>query len=234
MPQFIDYDTVNDKIYYLGNNTYLCFTVKLSKKDKDGNRIHYHQEYEYKSSFIDKSKGYSIKRNFDFYLTIENKQLDIYIQIRMENMFRLNSVLENIVNVLMNDNLWAIRSKRLIYKGQFEPLLISLPMDKWITLEPSVIQYDNGQYSKAVKIVLSQYDIFIELDIEKFMGLVYLLSTFNMYQCALSIVNYLNWNQYGTNLVSFNYDKNETGKTGGVNAPKGRTVQSNTKSFFDT
>lgn len=236
MPQFIDYDTVQDKVYYLGYGTYVCFTVKLAKKDKDGNRIHFHKEYEYNSSYIDTEKAVSIKRDFDFYLTIENKSENIYIQIRMENIIGLNSILQNMVNLLMNDKLWAIKERKLIMKGAVSPMTIDLPMDKWLSFEPTVIQYDNNQFNKGVQILLSDNGKFINIDIDKFMGLVYLLNTFDMYGNALSIVNYLNWSSYGTNLVSFNTDDGsfKESEERGVSAPTGRTVQKiQTKSYFD-
>ena len=43
MPSFIDYDSVGNKLYFLSEGTYLTFTVKLNKKDKDGCRNHYHK-----------------------------------------------------------------------------------------------------------------------------------------------------------------------------------------------
>lgn len=234
MPQFIDYDTISDKLYFLGNSIYLNFVVKLSKKDKEGNRKHYHSEYEYNSSYLNTRHGYTIKRDFDYYFTIENHSLGIYIQIRMENMLRLQTVLKHVASILMEEKIWAIKNAKLILKGTIEPIQIPLPMDKWISFEPTVIQYDNGQFAKGVRITYSQVDLFSDINIDQYMGLTYLLSTFNMYQSAISLINYLGWNDYGTNLITFiNDQNNDEAINSGVSSPTGRTVQKKQKSFFD-
>ena len=235
MPSFIDYDSVGDKLYFLSEGTYLTFTVKLSKKDKDGCRNHYHKEYMYPSNqYLDKSTGVTIKRDFDYYLAIENKKEEIFIQIRMENMIGLNMILQNLVQILLNDNVWAVKNNRLVLKGNINPMSIDLPLDKWLSFEPLVLEYEQG-FSKGVRIILSQNDKFVDLDIDKFMGLVYLLSNFNMYQSALSIVNYLNWREYGTNLVTFS-DGSSNMNEGSIKSPNGRKIPTKAqkqKSFFD-
>ena len=103
-----------------------------------------------------------------------------------------------------------------------------------MSFEPLVLEYEQG-FSKGVRIILSQNDKFVDLDIDKFMGLVYLLSNFNMYQSALSIVNYLNWREYGTNLVTFSDGTNNMNE-GSIKSPNGRKIPTKSqkqKSFFD-
>ena len=65
--------------------------------------------------------------------------------------------------------------------------------------------------------------------------IIMLLSNFNMYQSALSIVNYLNWREYGTNLVTFS-DGSSNMNEGSIKSPNGRKIPTKAqkqKSFFD-
>ncbi len=235
MACFTDYDTITDQLYWVGSipnaAVILNFVVKLSKKDKNGNRNHFHKEYEYASKFIDTPMAMSIKRSFDYYFTIETTDKSVYIQIRLENMIGLQSSIKSIAQIIINDDIWALKDKRLVLKGAFEPINIKgLPMDKWLAFEPIPVLCSNGSYTKGVRMYMSDYNTFVDIDVDKFMGMVYLITTFNMYGSATTLINYLNWSDYGTNLVTFEQDNNVPNE--GVKAPNGRRVQA-AKSFFD-
>ena len=65
------YDRISDNVLFLGQSTNLKFTVQLSKKNPEyNNRFHFHREYKYNSQYGDL---YSIKRDFDYFLSIEKE-----------------------------------------------------------------------------------------------------------------------------------------------------------------
>ena len=235
--QFIDYDAISDRIFWLASNISLNFTVKLGKKDKEGNRLHYHKEIEYASNYLNTNSVISIKRSFDYFFTIESTDnKSIYIQIRLENMIMLQNVLQEVLNSLFDQSRWSIKNKRLVTIGNFAPsVLPGLPMNKWLSFEPIVYEYNSGEFNKGVRITLSDYNLYIDIDIDKFMGLVYLINSFNMYQAASTMINYLHWNEYGTNLVQFAPDTNEQneGLSGAMKANRTIPKPKQTKSFFD-
>lgn len=237
MPQFIDYDMITDSVYWLNQTVILKFIVKLASKNKEGNRNSFHNEYMYGSNYNNVSQAASIKRSFDYYLTLDNiHNKDMYIQIRPQNIIMLQNVLNQIVNQLFDESLWGIKNKRLIIKGQPQPLFINnLPMEKWLSLQIIVIEYNN-QFDKGVRLTLSDESQYIDMTIDNFMGLVYTINSMNLYQCALSVVNYLQRPQFGTNMIIFDNDKqSKPSYEGDAYAKNNRTIQQakQQKSFFD-
>ena len=73
--EFFKIDKVSDDVYAIGPNVILKFNVSLSKTSQ-GKRYHFHKEYEYPSKDIKNQNLVTIKRSFDYYLSIENMQKD--------------------------------------------------------------------------------------------------------------------------------------------------------------
>lgn len=240
-PQFIDYDAISDRIYSLGQNIVLNFTVKLARKDKDGCRVHFHKEFQYPaSSYIDTRSVISIKRNYDYYFSIEDiTNKDSYIQIRLENMIMLKTILQQLVNILVDESNWMIKDKKLILKKKYKPILLpGLPMNKWLTFEPITIEFEDGSFSKGIRITLSDYSVYVDMTIDKFMGLTYLLDSYNMPIAAMIMINYLDQHKFGTSLVVFdNYNTPPISNTeefeGVPDTVPNRTIPKRNKSFFD-
>ena len=68
---YTDYDRITDKLMFLSPTITLNFTVALSRKDKNGNRAHIHTDMEYASKFRDQNVARSIKRDINYYFTID-------------------------------------------------------------------------------------------------------------------------------------------------------------------
>lgn len=202
MLTYEDYEMLSDFIGWLGSPFQYKFVVKLAKKDKNGNRDGFHKEYMYKSNYNSVDMICSIKRSFDYYITIENNN-GVYIQIRPQNMIMLQNIANQISGYLFNEAYWAIKSKKLVIKGKPQPLFIyNLPMGKWMSFEIIVIEY-NGEFDKGVRIAFSDGNQFTDVRIDTFMEFLYFINSFNMYQAALEIVNYLGRPAFGTNMVTF-------------------------------
>ena len=72
--EFLKYDKVSDDVYVLGNNAILKFNVSLSKTTSEGKRYHFYKEFEYKARAREYDTLVTVKRSFDYYLSIENSR----------------------------------------------------------------------------------------------------------------------------------------------------------------
>ena len=206
------YDKLSDDLYMLGYNVILRFNVSLSKQLKDGKRYSYHHEYEYSTSkFIDQDKLITIRRNFDYHLSIENIREDgkgnkEFIMIGLQNILIVRKQFEMAVDWFIKKNLFAVNNdNKLVMLGKVEPIQIfGLPMSKYLILEPIIINYENNMQQSGVRIFLSSDSNFVDMNLDKFMGLVYLLNSINMYESACLLINYLQRPEFGTNLYNFN------------------------------
>lgn len=242
MPRFIDYDQITDMIGWLGPTAQYGFITKLAFKDRDGNRDSFHKEYTYKTGvYNDVDSVSSIKRSFDYYMVIEGtKDRSIYIQIRQQNMIMLQSIIGEISRCLYDTNMWAIKNKTLIIKGNPQPLVMqNLPMGKWMSFELIVMEY-NGEFNKGVRICLSDESVYTDVGIDQFMGFAYYVNTLNMYMVALEHLNYIQRPPFGTNIVIFddppkkyNGYNNAPGE-GSVEGKSNRTIETpkQQRSFF--
>lgn len=244
---FNKYDKIVDDITLLGYNVILRFNVILSKPLKDGKRYHFHQEYEYDSNkYIDNNRLVTLRRNFDYYLSIENIRenengIKEFIQIRPKDMIGLLANLHRVSEWFNMNDVFAYNkeNKLILYKHQ-NPIIIYLSMDKYIKFEPIIVKYTNIE-KIGVRLYLSSEEHYADIDVDKFMEFMYFMNTFNMYQSAQLMINYLGMPDYGTNRHSFDYVNNyvtDEENNGFVSAPNNnRKIETNVKkkqkSFFD-
>jgi hypothetical protein len=232
---FENYDQISDIIDWLGKSVRYKFVTKLAGKDKDGNRNSFHKEYSYRSQYVDTSMSCSVVRSFEYYVQIESLyDRNIYIQIRPNNMIMIQNVLNQMTNLLFDENYWIIKNKKLNIKGKPNPIVIhNLPFGKWLSFELIVIEWDN-QFDKGIRISLSDDSAYTDIRIDQFMGFVYFMNSLNMYQCALELLNYIQRPEFGTNLVSYDTDRNPNIINNEEIQAKNRTIQNKQqRSFFD-
>lgn len=201
----IDYDKLSDDLYYIGNGIVLRLNVILGKKNEDGTRRYFHQDYMYDSKYLDKEKVITMRRNFDYYLTIERyKDFMQSVQIRLHHMILIKAKLKE-VSKWFSDGTFVLRRGKLIIQGRPQRIDITgFSGGKSLSFDPVVIDYENtGQQQPGVRLVMNNSDIFADMSIDNFYGLFYLIDTFNMYQSAQLLVNYLGRPNIGENLVEF-------------------------------
>lgn len=243
-----DYDKISDDLCMLGFNTVLRFNVVLSKGTQEGKRYHYHHEYEYNTNkYIDTKSLITIRRQFDFYLSIENfRQNEFgqkeFIMIRIQDILYVREQLQNAIKWFRSSkysNLYGMKDNKTILLRSVEPIhILGLAGDKYISLEPSVISYEEGKSFSALRMYLSSKENYIDMSIDKFMGFVYLIESINMYESAQLLLNYLQRPEYGTNLHSFSSGKNisDIEEEGYIDTKvNNRKIENNKrqKSFFD-
>ena len=207
--EFFKIDKISDDVYVIAPNVVLKFNVSLSKVS-NGKRYHFHKEYEYPSKNIPNQPTLvTIKRNFDYYFSIENAQKDnngnkLFIRIGPQEYFLFRKGIETAISWFTSDkykNLFASNKGKLFLTSPIPEYRISnLPMQKYIELTPTIIDHGmaNTDREPGIEITFDDANI-IDINLDRLMGLYYIISGFNMYQAALSVVNYLERPEFGTN-----------------------------------
>lgn len=213
----INYDKISDDLCFLGYNTVFRFNVVLSKASQDGKRNHFHQEYEYNSNkYIDTNKLITMRRQFDFYLTIENlRQNDFgvkeFIMIRTQDILFVREQLHEASRWFRDvqyENLFARKDNKTILLGNVQPIYINgLASDKYIKLEPTILNYDETS-APGLRMYLSSPDNYVDMTLDRLMGFIYLINSINMYESAQLLLNYLQRPELGTNLHTFDNRNN--------------------------
>lgn len=213
--EFDKIDKISDDLYNLGSNVIIRFNVILSIHQLNNQqKKNFHKEYEYTNKYQEKSV--TIRRNFDYYLSIENIVRDpsngekTFIRIGLSEFFLFKQSLE-IAASWFTDSKYSrlfikdINGKIKLAEPIPETVIRDLPMDKSLKLIPTVIEKGNSNDDQkcGVRMYYSK-DEYTDIELGKFMGLVYLVSTFNMYQCALEAINYIGRPEFGHN--RFNLD----------------------------
>lgn len=221
-----DYDKITDDIYQIGYNCCLRLTVSLSASDRLKNRIPYHTEYSMASKYIDTSNSYTIRRNFSYYLSIENifkpeNETKAFIMFRTEDMYRLLNIITEAIKWYTDDkfsSLYARKNNKIIITTKIDPLIVdNLLMQKTIKFEPSLIEYDMSQPVPSCRIYLDSETNYIDIPVDKLIGLKYILDRLDIFGAAQNMINYLGRPEYGTNLKSLDFNKLNS-------STKGRTI----------
>lgn len=238
------YEKLVDDVYILGRDMILKMNVTLGRKKKDDTRYNYHNEYMYSSNkYLDMNRLITMRRSYDFYLTIENLSSSNFqnsIMIRPQDMYNILNKLEECRKWFIDEkysNLYAYSNdNKLVIIDEPPPVLIKgLAADKRIVIEPTIITYENVQL-EGVRMYVNDLNNFTDITVDRFMGFVYIMNTIDMFNAAQHMISYLGRPPIGENIVVFNNDHinmETAGKTTGI---KDRRVKSKSRrpiSFFD-
>lgn len=203
--EFRRYDKVSDDVYTIGPNVILRFNVSLSKITNN-KRYHFYKEFEYPNRAKEDTELntlVTIKRSYDFYLSIENIQKDkvtddkLFIRIGPSDYYRLKSQLDTVLDWFTGKKYKYLFARSRGAVTLVEPVPDSMvggyPLDKFIGFVPCVIDkgYGSDKTQPGVRMILSNYDNFVEMSFDRFMGFYYIISNFNMYIAAQNLVGYL-------------------------------------------
>lgn len=240
---FNSYEKITDEVCWLSSEAILKFNVSLGRKNKDGTKRFFHQEYVYPSKYLDMANSITIKRSFDFYLTIEMigslKSMDNMVTIRAKDMIYLQTQLNESIK-WFNTIFKRTKKGNVLIKGEFNNIRIPLSYNKYIELEPTVIQYEDGNKTEGIRMYIASHDIYTDISIDAYFGFIYLISKFDMYQTASSMLAYLN-PTFGENAMVFegeseDYSKSDINTTSINNSKINRANSRQNisgKSFFD-
>jgi hypothetical protein len=230
------YSKISDDIMFLGNNTILKMNVVFNYNTESFGKVSYHREYEYMDQKGDTQV--SMKRTFDYYISIENtKNINRYtkefIRIGMSEIRLVRLTLNNIIR-WFNDpefaGLYRMKGNKYILAMKITPISIpNLPMGKSLIFEPIVYEMGNGETGPGVRIYLSSTTNVIDLPLNRFMGFAQAMDDVNLFMCAQNMLNYLGRPEFGTNMHSFIHPDD----AGGVVSRNNRQIGGNKKQGFD-
>ena len=171
--EFFKIDKVSDDVYAIGPNVILKFNVSLSKTSQ-GKRYHFHKEYEYPSKDIKNQNLVTIKRSFDYYLSIENMQKDsngnkLFIRIGPQEYMLFKKGLEEAISWFTDSKyakLFARDKGKLVLVSPIPEFKIpNLPLRNYIEFTPIIIERGMAEADKepGVRITLSDLSKFIDI-----------------------------------------------------------------------
>lgn len=235
---YTDYDKMSDDIYYIGGNGrfVLKMNVSFARKKEDGGRSHFYHEYQYDSRYNDVGQVVSIRRSYDYYLTLESyEDKDSFnsILIRPQDMILLRVKLSGVVNWFNSGEIFAQKKGKLIIINRPAPIVVEgFPEMKSIKFEPIVIEYESGQFM-GVRITLNN-NIYSDINVDKFYGLVYILNSFDMVGSAQMMLAYMGRPEFGTNRIELDRNVGFDNEKEPESKIKNRTLPNSRKrSYFD-
>lgn len=219
---YSSYEKMTDDLYWISSNLLLRFNVTLAHYDKEGNRVGFHKEFKYPSNKT--SYGYlkSIRRDFDFYLSIENfyrrnGEERVFIPINVQDIISVRMALQ-VVFSWFNDKkyegLYVTKNGKLMMTSPTPSYMIQMPGNNYIEYKPIIIEKRTGVDDKEPGVYMGINDSYgCRLSLRTFMGFKYLIDSIDMYQVALLMLNYLGRPELGSFMYSFSDE--ETREEGG-------------------
>jgi len=218
MPSLIDpliyssYEKMTDDLYWISSNLLLRFNVILAHYDKEGNRVGFHKEFKYPTNKT--SYGYlkSIRRDFDFYLSIENfyrrnGEDRIFIPINVQDIISVRMALQVVFswyNDKQYEGLYVTKNGKLMMTSPAPSYIIQMPGANYIEFKPIILEKKTGVDDKEPGVFMGINDNDgSRLTLRNFMGLKYLIDSINMYEVALLMLNYLGRPEFGSFMYSF-------------------------------
>ena len=188
---FNEYEKIQDVLCYLGSSFVLKFNVVLASKDKYGNRKFFYKEYEYFSKYIDTKSVVSVKRNFRFFISIE--EINNYqnsLIIGLADMPLLRGALTEGAKWLESDDVFGINKGKQLYIKQDVFRLIKLVSnsDLGLRFEPLIYVDQFGAEQRGIRMYINDIKNYTDLTRRDFLQFYELISRMNMYETACAVL----------------------------------------------
>lgn len=217
--KYDNYEKMSDDIMFIGYNTVMRMNVSLSYKNEYGERESFHKEYRYRSSkYIDTNTGITIRRRFDYYISIENIKPSqsgekAFIRLGLRDIPHFRKTLHQAAEWFLSPkykDLFIIKDNKIKLNKILQPLDVGdLPMENFMKILPVAINdTELAKYKgPGARILLSSETNFVDLTPDTVIGLLEFFNTFNMFQSAQIMLTYIQRPAYGSNIFSFNGDE---------------------------
>ena len=203
--EIIQLEKISDHVVGIGRKFDIKMNVSLAKNTND-NRYCFYTEYEYA---INGHKRTSIKRGFDYYLSIESigKTADgnkTFIRIGTADFYALMKALEEVIS-WFTDRKWskafATKNGRIILTSDRPAprVITGLPMNKILGFDLIVI--DGYVSQPGVRVMIGDDNTYTDISTDDVFAIYGALMNFNMFMSAQTMLASLNI-PLGTNRVS--------------------------------
>lgn len=201
--RFEEYDRISDTVLYLNGEVTLKFNVTLAKKDMSGGRRFFAYETEYTSRYIGTNVARAINRNITYYWTIDiKKRFGDGLLINNNDIYFLRYLWKNQIEPWFfsrEKRVFGIKDNMLIMKGKYSPAVYAISETKALSFEPLVLSYEDGTYKEGCRISINNVES-IDITVDKLVQLFQILLETDMYNAALTLINYVKAQPYGVNI----------------------------------
>ena len=201
---FINYDKISDVILWLDKNYYLKLNVRLTRNDKNGNKIPFHSEYktEYNNNI-----NYTIRRDYNVFYSIECNDRTIaennYTYLYPSDVYVLNMLIEkNILPWFMGDGrvfCKDVNDKLIVKYTDIERQYLPLPGNGFLSFYPTIVEFMDGTSKEGVNIGMNRNNITFDVTVDKFFQFAYIMSRTDMISAAIGMLNYVKSKPYLVN-----------------------------------
>lgn len=201
-----DFYRISDNVYSLNGFTHLMFHSKITDIDAiNGKTKSYYNEYKTKNT---KVGSVLIKRKLEYFFTLEYsyKGDKNSAMIIADQMYEVIDKFQYIRNTWFNPKnsykVFGLVNEHLVVIDSRESIIIRCLCDKYIRLDPAIYKSDNGD-KPALNLYIGDSTFPILIQSEKFIGMVYILSTMDMANFANTSLSLATLRTEPHNRVSF-------------------------------
>lgn len=230
------YEKITDDIMVIANRVLLRMNVALAFYNNEKKRTTFHREVEY---FSDKTNSnlINIKRNFDYYLSIEHVITKDYIRIGLSEIMKLRHALDKAYEFFTHPkyaNLYVKQDGELILYMNPEPIIITgLPQDKYLRFEPCVYLDFRGETQMGLRMYLSSESSYCDISINRLDAFMYIINTINLFESAQLMLNYFQRPELGYNKYAFNTEPEDDDEMSFEGKDNRKPTSTKNLSYFD-
>mgnify|MGYP003470099290 CR=1 FL=1 len=222
-----DYEKISDICMWLSKEYVLKFNVELNKHTNN-NKENFHKEIGYS---MNGDFRVNINRSFNYYLSIESVKrssegLKLQLRIGVEHIYFLKFKLHEVIKYFTSEeykSLFVKKDNKIIMTSKVPSVIVNIAFNNYIEFEPVVATFDENNQSIGIRLFLGSDGVSFFMDVNTLLSFSYFIDTFNMYQSAQLMLNYLGRPENGTNYFGMN-NKNSNNYV---------PVSNNTSTFFD-
>ena len=214
-----DYDRISDRVMWLSADWILKFTVDLNRKSTYNGRTtvtNFHKEFGYNTE--DGRFAVKINREFNYYLNIESSKrstdgLKPSVRIGVNDIYFVRMKLGAIVNWFTGADMKDLFVKKngiITVHKRVEPVKILLQREiNSLEFEPATQFINEVEQWIGVHCFINGSQEPFFMNVNTTLALVNIISTFDLYQAAIGLLNYVGRPPYGTNIVDMNAINNK-------------------------
>lgn len=230
------YEKITDDIMIIANRVLLRMNVSLAFYNNENKRTTFHREVEYYSQKAN-SNLINIKRNFDYYLTIEHVINKDYIRIGITDIMKLRHALDEAYKFFTDpkyENLYVKTDGELILYMNVNPIVLTgLSMDKYLKFEPCVYLDFRGETQRGLRMYLSSDSSYCDISLNRLEAFMYIINTINLFESAQMMINYFGRPELGHNLYSYNIEPEDDVELNFEGKDNRKVTSNKNVSYFD-